>query len=54
MAIYHEDGDSQDFVYDCDVCCRPIEILAKWDPTQQRFLLMIERGPGFDEMPYLG
>ncbi|WII70907.1 CPXCG motif-containing cysteine-rich protein [Bdellovibrio sp. 22V] len=51
MEIYHEDGDDQEFVYDCEVCCRPIDVHASWDDSHQRFSLRINRGPGFDEMP---
>ncbi|MNK15835.1 hypothetical protein D3C87_339860 [compost metagenome] len=54
IEIFKEEGESQEFVYDCEVCCRPINVKAKWDEGHHRFLVMIDRGSGFDEMPYLG
>lgn len=51
MTLYHEDGDDQEFIYDCEVCCHPIAIQAHWDQQHRRFSLNVGRGEGYDEMP---
>ncbi|WP_374001798.1 CPXCG motif-containing cysteine-rich protein [Bdellovibrio bacteriovorus] len=51
MTIYREDGEDQEFVYDCEVCCHPIALHAHWDESQFRFKLNVGRGSGYDEMP---
>lgn len=51
MAIHQEEGEDQEFIYDCEVCCHPIAIHAHWDATHHRFSLNVARGDGYDEMP---
>ena len=31
IPIYIDDGKSQSFVYDCEICCRPINLIASYD-----------------------
>ncbi len=31
MEFYPEDGNSQDTVVDCEVCCNPIQYTVKFD-----------------------
>lgn len=28
VTVHPEDGEEQSFVYDCEVCCRPIDMVA--------------------------
>lgn len=48
IQIHREDGEWQDLVYDCEICCHPIDIKASWDEDLDRFQLTIERSSGFD------
>ncbi len=52
IEVYKEDGENQDFVWDCEVCCHPIDISAHWDQGHERFSLRTGRD-GWDEMPNL-
>lgn len=51
MSIHQEDGEDQEFIYDCEVCCHPIAIHAQRDHQHRRFALSVGRGAGYDEMP---
>lgn len=31
IEIYSSDGSKQNFIVDCEVCCRPIQIKATFD-----------------------
>jgi hypothetical protein len=31
LESYEPDGPAQRTIQDCDVCCRPIEVLVEWD-----------------------
>jgi hypothetical protein len=48
LELYPEDGETQELVYDCEVCCHPIEINATWNEDGQNFELDIQRSSGFD------
>lgn len=51
ITVLLADGDDQRFIWDCDVCCHPIDIHAHWDETHRRFSLLVSRGSEYDEMP---
>lgn len=44
LTLFPDDGEVQDFITDCEVCCHPLQITASWDESTQRF--DIEVGPG--------
>lgn len=44
VTLFPEDGEEQDFITDCEVCCHPLQITASWDESTQRF--DVEVGPG--------
>ena len=48
LEIFPEDGESQDIIYDCEVCCHPIEIKATWDEGQRKMLLITNKSSGFN------
>ncbi len=48
IEIFIEDGEFQEIIYDCEVCCHPIEIRANWDMDQERFVMDVQRSTGFD------
>jgi hypothetical protein len=37
MTVHQEDGVEQEFVYDCEVCCHPIDVKASWDEDHHKF-----------------
>ncbi len=32
-------GPSQNWIYDCEVCCRPIEVQATWDEDAENYVV---------------
>lgn len=51
IEIHLEDGEDQEFIWDCEVCCHPIDIHARWNEPHHKFSLSVGRGAGYDEMP---
>ncbi|MEK2645367.1 CPXCG motif-containing cysteine-rich protein [Bdellovibrio sp. BCCA] len=51
ITIHLEDGADQEFIWDCEVCCHPIDIHAIWNESHHKFSLRVGRGAGYDEMP---
>lgn len=51
IEIHLQDGEDQEFIWDCEVCCHPVAIHAIWDESHRRFSLQVGRGAGYDEMP---
>jgi len=49
MVILEADGNSQEFTYDCEVCCHPIDILANWDQGHHKFKLAVRKNAGYDD-----
>lgn len=43
-----EDGENQEVIYDCEVCCHPIEIKFSWNWDSQKLSVDIEKSSGFD------
>lgn len=37
LEIYLEEGEEQDFIIDCEVCCHPLHIIAKWNEDEEKF-----------------
>ncbi len=48
IEVYPEDGDTQELIYDCEICCHPIEIFATWDPDQEKLILSSQKSTGFN------
>lgn len=47
IQAYEEDGHQQEIVYDCEVCCHPIDLHLFFDEETQRFQAVIEKSSGF-------
>lgn len=50
IPIHLKDGEDQEFIWDCEICCHPIDIHAHWDEAHHKFSLRVGR-EGYDEMP---
>ncbi|KHD87915.1 MAG: hypothetical protein OM95_11620 [Bdellovibrio sp. ArHS] len=50
IQVFREEGEDQEFIWDCEICCRPIDIQAHWDADHERFRLRVGQGGDFDEM----
>lgn len=48
LEIYPEDGNHQEIIYDCEVCCHPIEINVLWDEFEKRMNVEVKKSTGFD------
>lgn len=47
IDIYEDDGNSQELIYDCEICCHPIEIQVSWDPDTEKFQVYTQKSTGF-------
>jgi len=41
------EGDQQRLLIDCQICCRPIEVVALWDSESNRFTSQVSKSSGF-------
>jgi Cysteine-rich CPXCG len=48
VEFYPEDGESQDVVYDCEVCCHPIDLKLNWDHELEKFIVDVQKSSGFN------
>jgi hypothetical protein len=48
IEIFAEDGVQQELIYDCEVCCHPIEIKVRADAESQTVSLDIHKSTGFN------
>ena len=46
IEIYQADGEEQSFVYDCEVCCHPIDISVRF-LSEEEIDLSAEKSDGF-------
>ncbi|MBC7537727.1 MAG: CPXCG motif-containing cysteine-rich protein [Bacteriovorax sp.] len=42
IEIYLEEGEEQDFIIDCEVCCHPLHIIAKWNDDEGQFNIDVD------------
>lgn len=47
ITLYIEDGEFQEQIYDCEVCCNPIDIQASFNPDNEKFSINAEKSSGF-------
>lgn len=50
VQVHPEDGEEQTFVYDCEVCCRPIDMVATCSEDGEEYSCSIstEKSSGMD------
>jgi len=44
LIIHLEEGEEQDFVTDCEVCCHPLHIHAVWNDEEHSFSVDVSPG----------
>ncbi|NOT79363.1 MAG: CPXCG motif-containing cysteine-rich protein [Bacteriovoracaceae bacterium] len=44
LEIYVEEGEKQDFIVDCEVCCHPLHIIAEWNDEEEVFNIEVDAG----------
>jgi hypothetical protein len=44
LTIFLEDGEKQEFVTDCEVCCHPLLIRASWNDDEGSFWVDVSAG----------
>ncbi len=44
LEIYVEEGEKQDFIVDCEVCCHPLHITAEWNEEEEEFDVEVDAG----------
>lgn len=44
LEIYVEEGEKQDFIVDCEVCCHPLHIIAEWNDDEEIFNVEVDAG----------
>lgn len=47
IEIYLEDGEKQELIYDCEVCCHPLEIHVSKDWETEKVILDVQKSTGF-------
>jgi len=43
LAVDPSDGETQRWIWDCEVCCRPIDVSAAWSEEAGEYLCSGER-----------
>jgi hypothetical protein len=43
VQVDPSEGDHQSWVWDCEVCCRPIDVSVSWDEDADTYLTNAER-----------
>lgn len=44
LTLFIEDGEEQEFITDCEVCCHPLQINAVWSEDEGRFSVDVSPG----------
>lgn len=44
ITLFREEGEQQEFITDCEVCCHPLKIQATWDEQEEEFNINVEAG----------
>ena len=44
LEIFVEEGEKQDFIVDCEVCCHPLHIIAEWNDDNEEFEVEVDAG----------
>ena len=47
IEVFAEEGESQELIYDCEVCCHPLEIKLALDHETGRFTVEVDKSTGF-------
>jgi hypothetical protein len=47
LLIEPDGGESQSIVYDCEVCCHPMDIQLHWNEEKQSFTATVDKSGGF-------
>ena len=46
IDLYIEEGKTQNFILDCEVCCHPLEVTASWESEIESFQIDVKEGLG--------
>jgi hypothetical protein len=44
LELFIEEGEKQDFITDCEVCCHPLHIIAEWNEEEEGFDIEVDAG----------
>lgn len=44
LELFIEEGEKQDFIVDCEVCCHPLHIIAEWNDEDEEFEVEVDAG----------
>ena len=44
LELFIEEGEKQDFITDCEVCCHPLHIIAEWNEEEEEFDVEVDAG----------
>lgn len=44
LELFIEEGEKQDFITDCEVCCHPLHITAEWNEEDEDFEVEVDAG----------
>jgi len=43
VSVDPSEGTHQNWIWDCEVCCRPIDVTAHWDEESEQYTCTAER-----------
>ena len=46
ITVFVEDGVEQSFVYDCEICCHPLEVQIHFDESTQKVRAEVSKTTG--------
>ena len=47
IEVFLEDGYEQDLIYDCEICCHPLEIKMSVNTETNKIRLDVDKSTGF-------
>ncbi len=47
VEVIPEDGQSQEIIYDCEICCHPIELVIEVDSESEKVYVTAQKSTGF-------
>ena len=47
IEVFPEDGENQEMILDCEICCHPIELQIHFDNSSEKVVIEINKSTGF-------
>jgi hypothetical protein len=47
IEVFPQDGEHQELIYDCEICCHPLEVKIHIDPVDEKVSITVDKSTGF-------